>query len=60
MKAKATRCFHIKIFNEHGRFVEDFALSADTRRNLKIMVRARMRENGMSEGYMFKVSYEGY
>lgn len=50
------RRFLIKIFDEHGVFVEDFALCADTKRNLKRMVRERMRENGMSESYTFAIS----
>ncbi len=54
MKEKATRRFLIKIFNEHGRFVEDFALCADTRRNLRKMVRYRMRLNGMGKSHTFK------
>ena len=60
MKEKELRRFIIKIFDEHGIFVEDFALCADTRRNLKRMVRERMRENGMGESYTFKISYRRY
>lgn len=60
MREKATRRFLIRIFNEHGTFVDDFALCADTKRNLKRMVRERMRENGMGESYTFKVFHRGY
>jgi len=60
MKEKELRRFIIKIFDEHGIFVEDFALCADTKRNLRKMVRYRMRLNGMGENYTFKISYGGY
>jgi len=60
LKEKAMRRFLIGIFNKHGIFVEDFALCADTRRNLRKMVQERMRENGMSESYTFKISHIGF
>lgn len=56
MKEKELRRFIIKIFDEHGRFVEDFALCADTKRSIKKMVEERMRINKINKNYTFTIS----
>lgn len=55
MNEKLLVRFHIKIFNQFGALVEDFALSAPTKRKVEEMVRKRMQANNMDRNCTFKI-----